>query len=111
MSIHTASTDANVPENTMISGIVENMDSLLFSLNRIEAHGLKRCNIDCRQITEEDINALQYLNIFMLCARLRGLEPNLVNLTDTTRQTIQALDLRHCYIDEHSRGAGAWRSA
>ena len=42
MSIHTASTDANVPENTMISGIVENMDSLLFSLNRIEAHGLKR---------------------------------------------------------------------
>ena len=96
MTVRIDSTAGHEEDVWTISGLEENIDSLLLSLKQIESRGARVVTIDCGQIDEADTSRLRLLNVWMLCARLRGIEPKLVNLSDSLKQTIQSLELKHC---------------
>lgn len=52
------------------------------SLGQLETTGEKKLHIDCEQIRAADITGLQILYVWLQCARIRGVEPQLVNLPD-----------------------------
>jgi anti-anti-sigma regulatory factor len=73
------------------------IDALGVSLQQIEAGGEKNIRIDCARIRLADICGLQFLYVWMQCVRFRGVEPELVNLSDSLQLAIQRLGLGHCF--------------
>ncbi len=96
MSVRMEGTDAYLEGDWTVSHVEENMNSLLLSLRLVETSGARRITIDCGRIDEADSSGFQLLNVLMLCARLRGVEPKLVNMNDCMKLAIQKLKLRHC---------------
>lgn len=97
MAIRVVRNEAHLEGDWTISGVEENLDSLLLSLKLLENRGTKRINIDCGKIDDADTSGLQLLNVWMLCARLKGVEPKLVNLSERMNCAIRQLELHHCY--------------
>jgi anti-anti-sigma regulatory factor len=80
------------------SGVTHgSIDALEVSLLQIEAGGKKNIRIDCARIRLADICGLQLLYVWMQCVRFRGVEPELVNLSDSLQQAILGLGLGHCF--------------
>jgi anti-anti-sigma regulatory factor len=80
------------------SGVTNNIiNSLAVSLQKIVSDGDKNIRIDCESIHTADINGLQLLYVWMQSARFRGVEPELVNLSDGLRQTMQKMGFGHCF--------------
>lgn len=73
------------------------------SLQQIESRGEKNVSIDCKKICAADITGLQLLYVWMQCARLRGVEPALINLSHSLQQAIQRLGLGQCFLKTHER--------
>lgn len=96
MAVRTEDSEVHLEGNWTVSNVEANMDSLLLSLDMLKAGGPRRLNIDCGQIEEADTSGLQLLNVLMLCARLRGVEPKLVNMNNCMKLAIQKLGLRYC---------------
>ncbi len=84
--------------NLTHTGVTNNIiKSLAVSLQMTEAAGEKNIRIDCGKIHSADIKGLQLLYVWMHCARFRGVEPELVNLSDGLQQSMQGLGLGHCF--------------
>ena len=80
------------------SGTTRNIiDSLAVSLQKLESGVMKNISIDCRKILSADYSGLQLLYVWMQCAKLRGVEPELVNLSENMRQDMHRMGLRHCF--------------
>ena len=73
------------------------IDALESSLQAIAATGEKDVRIDCVRIGRADIYGLQLLYVWMECARSRGMEMKLVNLSSSLRQAMSNLGLMHCF--------------
>ncbi len=97
MTVRLEGTQAHLEGDWTVSGVEGNLDSLLLSLKLLENRGQRQISVDCGQIDETDTSGLQLLNVWMLCARLRGVEPKLVNLSNNLNLAIQKLELRNCY--------------
>jgi len=106
MAVRTENTEVHLAGDWTVSNVEANMDSLLFSLDMVKTSGARRLNIDCGQIAEADTSGLQLLNVLMLCARLRGVEPKLVNMNNGMKLAIQKLGLRHCISGNCREEAG-----
>jgi len=91
MSVRMAGTVAYLEGDWTLTGVADNIDSLVISLNQMESKGEKNLQINCDQIGETDTSGLQLLNVWIECARLRGIEPKLVNVTDSMRRAIHEL--------------------
>ena len=89
MTVRVEGTEARLEGDWTVSGVEKNMASLMLSLEQIEASGTKLVMIDCGLIDKADTCGLQLLNVWMLCARLRGVTPKLVNITATMRRSIR----------------------
>lgn len=74
------------------------INTLAVSLQKIVSGGKKNFNIDCRRVLTADIWGLQLLYVWMQCARFRGVEPKLVNLSDNLQEDILRMGLGHCFI-------------
>lgn len=95
MAVRTEDTAVYLEGNWTVSNVEANMDTLLLSLHLIDSNGAKRLTIDCGKIDETDTSGLQLLKVLMLCARLRGVEPKLVNMNNCMKLAIQKFGLRH----------------
>jgi len=74
------------------------IDSLTDSLQQIEAGGAKNIRIDCGRILRADLGGLRLLYVWMQCARFRGVELELVNLSESLRQNMRTLGIRrNCF--------------
>jgi len=72
------------------SGVTRNIiNSLAVFLQQIAIRGGKDIRIDCGRILAADISGLQLLNVWMECARFKGVNPELVNLSDTLQQAMK----------------------
>lgn len=91
MAIRMEGSVAHLVGNWTESGVAENLDSLMFFLKLSEERGSKLLCIDCGRINGADTGSLQLLNVWMMCARLRGIEPKLVHVNDEMEMTIQKL--------------------
>ena len=80
------------------SGVTDNIiSSLAVSLLKIESRGDKNIQIDCEKVSSADNNGLQLLYIWMHCARIRGVEPELINMSNTLQQTMLGMGLGNCF--------------
>lgn len=80
------------------SGATRNIiTSLASSLQGIETRGEKNIRIDCRKIRSADTSGLQLLYVWMHCARFRGVEPELINLSSSLQKIMQVLGIEHCF--------------
>jgi anti-anti-sigma regulatory factor len=100
MTICIKGTVAHLYGDLTHSGVTRNIiNSLAVTLRKIESVGEKNIRIDCGKVHSADFSGLQLLYVWMQCARFLGVEPVLVNLSDTLRQTIQAMGLVHCFTE------------
>jgi anti-anti-sigma regulatory factor len=99
MSVRMAGTVAHLEGDWTMTGVADNIDSLILSLKQMESDGEKSLQINCEQIEETDTSGLQLLNVWMECARLRGIEPKLMNVTSGMRRAIHELGFNNCFSD------------
>jgi anti-anti-sigma regulatory factor len=102
MTVRMAGTVAHLEGDWTMTGVADNIVSLIVSLNRMESEGEKNLQINCEQIEETDTSGLQLLNVWVECARLRGIEPKLVNVTDGMRRAICELGFSQSFADSYS---------
>jgi len=93
MAVRMEGMEAHLVGDWTISGVEENINSLMLSLVQIEAGGSNRLSVDCGQLINADKCGLQLLKVWLLCARLRGVEPKLVNITEQMHLAIQQFSL------------------
>lgn len=98
MSICMSGTEARLEGNWTLDCVSRNLDLLARSLQQLQSLGVKKLKIDCAHIKETDVSGLEFLNVWMQCARFRGVEPTLVNVPERLRYAMQAL-IGHCIVD------------
>lgn len=80
------------------SGVTLNIvNSLAALLQKIESKHEKIIRIDCKKIRTVDSCGLQLLYVWMQCAKLRGVESELVNLPDIMHQTVRVMGLEQSF--------------
>jgi len=104
MTICVTGSEARLEGDWTLAGVTRNLALLALSLQQLEAGGEKNLRIDCGQMKEADISGLQLLNVWMQCARLRGVKPVLVNVPERLRHAMQTL-IGHCVIDAYPDAA------
>jgi anti-anti-sigma regulatory factor len=97
MAVRMAGTVAHLEGDWSITGVADNIGALVLSLNHMESKGEKSLQINCGQIEETDTSGLQLLNVWVECARLRGIEPKLVNVTSGMQRAIHELGFTQCF--------------
>jgi len=98
MKICTEGTVAHLQGDLTHSGVTDNIINLLAgSLQKIVSGGDKNIRIDCEKIRTADISGLQLLYVWMQSARIRGVEAELINLSDSMRQSMQRMGFEHCF--------------
>ncbi|MGB9082477.1 MAG: STAS domain-containing protein [Desulfuromonadaceae bacterium] len=93
MAVRMEGMEAHLEGDWTISGVEENIHSLMHSLVQIEAGGSNHLSVDCGELIKADKCGLQLLKVWLLCARLRGVEPKLVNITEQMYLAIQQFGL------------------
>lgn len=91
MTIRMVGSEVHLDGDWTLSGAARNIDSLALSLQQIESGTEKNLRIDCRDVVKADASGLQLLHVWLECARLRGVEPTLVNIPERLRQAMQGL--------------------
>ena len=103
MKIITKDTVAHLHGDLTHEGVTSNIiNSLAVSLLKIECAGEKKINIDCGKVRSADISGLQLLYVWMQCARFRGVEPRLVNLTEALKLTMQRMGIGQCFAGSNT---------
>lgn len=81
MKIHMSGATAFLEGNWTLSEVTKNnIDSLAVALEQIETGCAGTLQVDCRHVSAIDATGRQILEEWMRCARLRGVEPELLNL-------------------------------
>lgn len=101
MAVRMAGTVVYLEGDWTLTGVADNIDLVLLYLNQIESKGEKSFLIDCEQIGETDTSGLQLLNVWVECARGRGIEAKLVSVTDGMLRTINTLGFSKLFSDSY----------
>lgn len=102
MAIRMVGTVAHLEEDWTITGVSDNIGSLVLFLNQMESSGKKSFQINCERIEETDTSGLHLLNVWVEFARRRGIEPKLVNVTAGMQRAINELGFSRCFSDTYS---------
>ena len=95
MRVYLSGAMAHLVGDWSVAGVTQsNLDTLAAALRLINPTCAGRLQIDCRQVDAIDATGRQILTIWMQCARLRGVEPELVIPTNKLRHIFQGLGLR-----------------
>lgn len=97
MTVRMVGTVAHLEGDWTMNGVAEHIDSLVLSLGQMESRGEKNLQINCKCIEETDTSGLQLLNVWVECARLRGIEPKLINVPNNMRRAINELGFKHSF--------------
>ncbi|HIJ88356.1 MAG TPA: STAS domain-containing protein [Desulfuromonadales bacterium] len=98
MKIYTKGAVEYIRGDLTRSGIELNViNSLSHSLDKVSPERGYGLRIDCGGVRTADKSGLQLLYVWMQCARLRGVESELVNMSATMQNTIHAMGLEHCF--------------
>jgi anti-anti-sigma regulatory factor len=101
MAISTESSVAHLQGDLTHTGVTHNIiHSLAGTLQKIVSGGDKNISIDCKSIHTADISGLQLLYVWMQSARFRGVEPELVNLSDSLLQTFDNMGFGCCFTGD-----------
>lgn len=101
MTVRMAGKVAHLEGDWSMAGVADNIESLVQSLHQVESEGRKSFFINCGQIEEADSSVLQLLNVWVESARLRGIEPKLVNVSDGLLRAINELGFSQLFSDTY----------
>jgi anti-anti-sigma regulatory factor len=104
MPVRMSGAVAHLEGDWTITGVADNIDSMVQTLNQIELEGKNNFLINCSQIDETDISGLQLLNVWVECARMRGIEPKLVSVTDGVLRAINGYGFSHLFSETYADG-------
>jgi len=94
MNIRMSGAIAHLDGNWSLSGVTQiGLKSLSLALQQIIPGKARTLQIDCRYLSTIDIIGKQLLDVWMRCARFRGVEPELVNPPNNLKQCFQSLGL------------------
>jgi anti-anti-sigma regulatory factor len=102
MTVRMVGTVVHLEGDWTMSGVADNLGSLVLTLNQLESEGEKNIQINCEQIEETDTSGLQLLYVWVECARLRGIEPKLANVTDRMKRAIREFGFSQNFSDRYS---------
>jgi len=98
MKMHISNGVVSLQGDWTFAGVTQcAIESLAVALQKTEKGSKGELCIDCREISAIDIFGQQMLNVWMQCASLRGVEPELVNPPKKLHQAFQSLGLRFRY--------------
>lgn len=90
MTIYMEGAVAHLNGDLTYSGMTQSSIELLASsLEQIESGGGNSIRIDCKMVSDVDINGLQLLDVWMQCARFMGVEPVLVNMPNSLKRALK----------------------
>lgn len=98
MAICITGNEARLVGDWTLTGVTSNIDSLSLSLQQLVPGKNKDFRVDCGDIKDADVSGLQLLNVWLQCARFRGVEPMLVNVPVKLRHAMQVL-VGKCGLD------------
>ena len=104
MTISMIGTEARLEGDWTLTGVTRNIDSLALSLQQLESGREKKLRIDCGLMKEADVCGLELLNVWMQCARFRGVEPTLVNVPKRLQNAMHAL-MSPCNVKTYADSA------
>ena len=82
-----------------ITGVVKQLASLTNTLKKLEINQNRKLHVDCTRISRIDMSGLQLLHVWKECARMRGVEPQLINLPEHMHRAIQSMGLERSFMD------------
>lgn len=101
MTVRMAGTVAHMEGDWTMTAVADNVESMAVSLRQLESRGKKSFWINCGKMKEADTSALQLLNVWVECARLRGIRPKLVNVNDRMLRAINELGFHQLFYDTY----------
>lgn len=103
MTEFTEGTVAHLQGDLTHSGVTRNIiNSLAVSLEKMVSGKDKNMRIDCKKIRTVDFSGMQLLYVWMQSARFRGVEPELVNLSDGLLQTFRRMGFGCCFTEDNT---------
>lgn len=97
MTIRMVGTEAHLEGDWTCTGAELNIDSLAISLQQLDLVQEEVLVIDCGQVQEADVTGLELLQVWLECARIRGVKPTLININKRLQQIMNELNFRHCF--------------
>jgi ABC-type transporter Mla MlaB component len=98
MAIYTKAATAHLQGDLTHSGVTHNIiTTLAVSLQKILSGNDKNIRIDCGKVHSADFSGMQLLYVWMQCARFRGVESELVNLSNSLQYDMQRMGIGHCF--------------
>lgn len=101
MSIHLTASGATMDGDWTLAGAARNLDSLAGLLHKIHAGDGRNLCIDCRNVSKADASGLQVLHVWLECARMRGVEPTLINVPERLLSAMQGLSQHFIIVPYH----------
>jgi len=92
MKIHLSGDKAHLWGNWINTEMrYDTIDSLTGLLDRIQSGDKKRLLIDCAHLGNIDFSGQQFLNIWLQCLKLRGIDYELVNISEKQEQSFSGI--------------------
>jgi MFS superfamily sulfate permease-like transporter len=92
MKIHLSGDKAHLWGNWINTEMrYDTIDSLTGLLDRIQSGGKKKLLIDCAHLGTIDFSGLQFLNIWLQCLKLRGIDHELLNMSETQEESFRGI--------------------
>ena len=92
MSMFIEGSEAHLVGDWTLSGTVGNIVALSLSLQQLNSEKEKQLRINCGRIGKVDNSGLQLLQVWMECARIRGVVPRLTHVTEDMKQIMRHAD-------------------
>lgn len=70
----------------------DTIDSLTVLLDRIQSGSKKKLLVDCAHLGTIDFSGLQFLSIWLKCLKIRGIDHELVNMSEAQEKSFSGLE-------------------
>ena len=92
MKIHLSGDKAHLWGNWINTEMrYDTIDSLTGLLDRLQSGGKKKLLIDCAHLGTVDFSGQQFLNTWLHCLKLRGIDHELVNMSETLEKAFRGM--------------------
>lgn len=91
MAIRISGGVASLEGDWTLTRVTSNIESVARSLQQLDPGSEQKLRVDCGLMEEADVGGLQLLNIWMQCARFRGMELTLVNVPERLQHAMHVL--------------------
>ncbi len=100
MKIRMAGPEVHLEGDWTCNGVGQKIDVLADSLQQLEFARVENLRVDCAKVYDADVTGLELLLLWLECARIRGVKPVLVNISERLQKIMLELNFRYCLNDE-----------